>query len=68
MGISVHVSVGAHVAGTVNIGDKTWIGAGVTVSNNVSICEDCMIRAGAVVIKNIKAKGTYADVLVRRIK
>lgn len=61
----VHVSVGAHVAGTVSIGQRTWIGAGATVSNNVSICEDTMIGAGAVVVKNICEKGTYIGVPAR---
>ena len=61
----VHVSVGAHVAGTVRIGNRTWIGAGATVSNNVEIIQDCMIGAGAVVVKNITQKGTYIGVPAR---
>lgn len=55
----VHVSVGAHIAGTVQVGKRTWIGIGATVSNNIRICEDCMIGAGAVVIKNIERQGVY---------
>ena len=55
----VHVAVGAHLCGTVHIGEKTWIGAGATVSNNIDICNGCMIGAGAVVIKDIKEPGTY---------
>lgn len=58
----VHVSVGAHVAGTVTIGARTWIGAGATVSNNIRICGDCMIGAGAVVIRDILKSGTYVGV------
>ena len=64
----VHVAVGAHVAGTVSIGERTWIGAGTTVSNNVSICADCMIGAGAVVVKDIFEKGTYIGVPARMMK
>ena len=64
----VHVAVGAHVAGTVTIGERTWIGAGATVSNNVSICADCMIGAGAVVVKDISEKGTYIGVPARMMK
>lgn len=63
-----HISVGAHVAGTVHIGDRTWIGAGATISNSINICSDCMIGAGAVVIKNINESGTYVGVPVRKIK
>ncbi|MDY4515071.1 MAG: acetyltransferase [Lachnospiraceae bacterium] len=61
----VHISVGAHLAGTVRIGEKTWIGIGALVSNNVDICEHCMIGAGAVVIKNIDKIGTYIGVPAR---
>ena len=64
----VHVSVGAHVAGTCTIGERTWIGAGATVSNNITICPDCMIGAGGVVIRNICEKGTYVGSPVRKIK
>lgn len=62
----VHVSVGAHVAGTVRIGHHTWVGAGATVSNNVAICSDCMIGAGAVVCKDIVEGGTYIGVPAKK--
>lgn len=61
----VHVAVGAHLAGAVEVGKSTWIGAGATVSNNIKICEECMIGAGAVVVKNIEQKGTYIGVPTR---
>ena len=48
-----HISVGAHLCGTVTVGEGTWVGAGATVSNNINICGGCMIGAGAVVIKDI---------------
>ncbi len=64
----VHVSVGAHVAGTVKIGERTWIGAGATVSNNISICGDCMIGAGTVVIRDLLKSGTYVGVPAEKIK
>lgn len=57
-----HVSVGAHLAGTVSVGNDVLIGAGATVINNVSICDGCMIGAGAVVIKDICMRGTYVGV------
>lgn len=62
----VHVAVGSHLCGTVNVGAGTWIGAGVIVNNNVFICPDCMIGAGAVVIKDITENGTYVGVPARR--
>ena len=38
-----HVAVGAHLAGTVHVGNRTWIGAGAVVSNNIDICDDVMV-------------------------
>lgn len=64
----VHVSVGAHLAGTVQVGQGTWIGAGAVVSNNVSICRECVIGAGGVVVKDIEKRGTYAGVPVVKKK
>lgn len=64
----VHVSVGAHLAGTVTIGERTWIGIGSVVSNNLQITHDCMIGAGAVVVKNILEIGTYKGVPAKMSK
>lgn len=60
-----HIAVGAHVAGTVAIGEDCWIGAGAVVKNNVKICSDCTIGAGAVVIENIDVPGTYIGIPAR---
>lgn len=57
-----HISVGAHLCGTVNVGENTWIGAGATVINNIDICPNCLIGAGAVVVKSIKSSGAYVGV------
>ena len=62
----VHISVGAHLSGTVVVGTGTWIGTGAIVSNNVNICGGCMIGAGAVVIKDIGEPGTYIGVPARK--
>lgn len=66
IGDYVHISVGAHVAGTVIIGDNTWVGVGATVSNNIEIVENCMIGAGAVVVKNIVESSTYIGIPARK--
>ena len=63
----VHVAVGSHLCGTVNVGAGTWIGAGVTVSNNVFICPDCMIGTGAVIVNDIWESGTYVGVPAKRV-
>ena len=64
----VHVAVGVHIAGTVNIGYKTWIGIGASVCNDLNICGGCMIGAGAVVVKDIEESGAYVGVPVHRLK
>ena len=66
IGDFAHVSVGAHIAGTVTVGARTWIGVGAAVKNNISIAPDCMIGAGAVVVKDIKEAGTYIGIPARK--
>ena len=63
-----HISVGAHLAGTVRIGSGVWIGIGAVVSNNLSITDDVIIGAGAAVIRNIEESGTYVGVPAERIE
>ena len=63
----VHISVGAKLAGTVTIGENTWVGIGAVVSNNLTVCGDCMIGAGAVVVRNITESGTYVGVPARKL-
>lgn len=60
-----HIAIGAHLAGSVKIGNKTWIGAGAVVSNNIEICDNCMVGAGAVVVKDINKSGIYIGVPAR---
>lgn len=63
----VHISPGAHLAGTVKVGKGTWLGIGSTVSNNVNITSGCKVGAGAVVVRDITEAGTYVGVPVRRV-
>lgn len=63
-----HISVGAHIAGTVKIGNNAWIGIGATVSNNIDIVADCLIGAGAVVVKSLLESGTYIGIPAKKIK
>lgn len=66
VGAFSHVAVGAHLCGTVQIGERTWIGAGATVINNTTVCADCMIGAGAVVVNSIADSGTYVGIPARK--
>jgi len=67
IGAFTHISVGAHLAGTVTVGGNTFIGAGATVINNISMCADCTVGAGAVVVKNLTEAGTYVGVPAKKL-
>jgi sugar O-acyltransferase (sialic acid O-acetyltransferase NeuD family) len=64
----VHISPGAHLAGTVKVGQKSWLGIGSIVSNNVTITSGCKVGAGAVVVKEITESGTYVGIPARRVR
>ncbi|MGB9975792.1 acetyltransferase [Thermovenabulum sp.] len=49
----VHISPGANIGGTVNIGKCTWVCIGSKIINNVTIGKNVIIAAGSVVTKNI---------------
>ncbi len=49
----VHVSPGAHLAGSVTVGERSWIGIGAVVRQGVSIGRDAVIGAGAVVVADV---------------
>ena len=68
IGDYVHISVGAHLSGTVKVGKGTWISAGVTVANNIDVCRGCTIGAGTVVIRDIDESGTYVGIPARRLR
>ncbi|MFZ3577507.1 acetyltransferase [Virgibacillus sp. DJP39] len=63
----VHVSPGAHLAGTVNVGNGSWLGIGSIISNNVKIPSCTKIGAGAVVLRDIDEPGTYIGVPARKM-
>ncbi|MCI4249883.1 acetyltransferase [Bacillus sp. CCB-MMP212] len=64
----VHISPGAHLAGTVRVGLGTWLGIGSVVINNINIINECKIGAGAVVIRDITETGTYIGIPARRVE
>ncbi len=63
-----HVSVGAHICGTVLVGACTLVGAGSVIINNLKIAPHSIIGAGSVVIKNIEKTGTYVGTPAKKIK
>ena len=64
----VHISPGAHLAGTVTIKEGTWICTGAIVKNNITIGKNNIIGAGATVIKNIEEEGcTFVGIPVKKL-
>ena len=61
-----HIAVGAHLAGTVSIGESVTIGAGAVVINNCSVCCGTVVGAGAVVVRDIDRPGIYVGVPAKR--
>ncbi|WP_158735759.1 acetyltransferase [Alteribacillus sp. YIM 98480] len=62
----VHISPGAHLAGTVKVGQGSWLGIGSVISNNISITSGCEIGAGAVVVRDTSETGIYIGVPARK--
>lgn len=63
----VHISPGAHLAGTVRVGRRSWLGIGSIIRNNITICDDVVIGAGGIVVKDINESGTYVGVPVKKM-
>ncbi|MDO4269901.1 MAG: acetyltransferase [Eubacteriales bacterium] len=63
----VHLSPGVHLAGTVHIGKRSWLGIGSVVCNYCKIGPDCVIGAGAAVCKDLLQAGTYVGVPAKAI-
>lgn len=62
-----HISVGAHLAGTVTVGAGTFVCAAACIINNTSVCENCVLGAGSVAVRDITKPGTYVGVPARMI-
>lgn len=64
----VHISPGAHLAGTVTVGECSWLGIGSIVSNNINVVENCIIGAGSVVVNNVLESGVYVGAPAKKIR
>ncbi|WP_243293024.1 acetyltransferase [Bacillus sp. FJAT-47783] len=63
----VHISPGAHLAGTVKVGKGSWLGIGSVVSNNINITNGCKVGAGSVVLKDIYEPGVYVGTPAKKL-
>lgn len=63
-----HVFPGAHLAGTVEVGEFSYIGMGASVIQNRKVGARAIVGAGAVVIKDVEDGVTVVGVPARRVK
>lgn len=59
---------GAHLAGTVKVGEYSYVGTGAAVIQNIMIGRQVMIGAGAVVVKDIPDRVTAVGVPAKIVK
>ena len=57
---AVHVCPGAHLAGNVEIGPRTWFGIGAVARQGIKIGANAMIGAGSVVVRDVPDNATVA--------
>jgi len=69
IGLASHICPGVHLAGSVIIGNFSWIGIGSSVSQNIRIGSKVFLGAGTIVIKdigdNLKMVGNPARLISR---
>lgn len=63
----VHVCPGAHLAGDVSVGARTWIGIAAAAQRGVRIGSDVTVGAGAVCLCNVRDGVTVVGVPAREI-
>lgn len=65
---SVHIAPGAHLAGQVRVGARTWIGLGASVIEGIRIGADTMVGAGAVAVQDLPDEVVAYGVPARAIR
>jgi sugar O-acyltransferase (sialic acid O-acetyltransferase NeuD family) len=67
LGDGVHICPGAHLAGSVEIGARTWFGIGAVARQGLQIGADVTVGAGAVCLDNVRDGAFVAGVPAREI-
>lgn len=67
LGLCVHISPGARLAGGVDVGDGSWIGIGACVTQLIRIGSNVVVGAGAAVVHDISDKMIVAGVPARTL-
>jgi sugar O-acyltransferase (sialic acid O-acetyltransferase NeuD family) len=63
----VHICPGAHLAGNVTIGARSWFGIGAVAKQGIRIGSDVTVGAGAVCLENVKDGVTVVGVPARPV-
>ena len=61
----VHVCPGAHLAGNVSVGARTWFGLGALAKQGISIGADVTVGAGSVCLEDVRDGVTIFGVPAR---
>jgi sugar O-acyltransferase (sialic acid O-acetyltransferase NeuD family) len=64
---AVHISPGAHLAGTVRVGECSWIGIGAVVREGTEIGSNVVVGAGAAVVSNLPDGSKVGGVPARQM-
>ena len=65
IGHGVHICPGAHLAGDVRVGDRSWIGIAAAIRQGITIGRDATAGAGAVVVADVADDSTVVGVPAR---
>jgi sugar O-acyltransferase (sialic acid O-acetyltransferase NeuD family) len=68
LGDGVHVCPGAHLAGEVTVGERTWLGIGCCVREGIRIGAGATIGAGAAVVSDLPDGVTATGIPARGIR
>lgn len=61
----VHVCPGVHLAGSVEVGERTWVGIGAVAREGVRIGADVTVGAGAVCVEDVRDGAVVTGVPAR---
>ncbi len=67
LGDGVHISPNATLAGSVTVGNHTWVGAGAVVIQNVTLGERVTVGAGSTVLRDVPSHTTVVGSPARPI-